>query len=104
MTVKRIASYIRQLDDPQQGLYARTTYQKWNEIKCFVKTMEHAEESATRAAATAAAIPPGYKLMPEVPTEAMLIAGKHTLECAADVFEKEQARRVYLSMLRAAKE
>lgn len=39
MSLARIQGYIRQLDDPQQGIYARTDRQKWEQMKVFVGSL-----------------------------------------------------------------
>lgn len=47
MSIGRIHQYMRQLDDPQQGLFRRTAQEKWDVLKAFVETLH--EDKQTEA-------------------------------------------------------
>lgn len=57
---------------------------------------------ALKQAPPAAAVPPGYALVPVEPTREMIFVGRYTLRVSINEPGGERARRVYLQMLASA--
>lgn len=55
MTVSRILNYIRQIDDPHQGLFQRNAREKWEVLKVFVEMLAESPPAPTAQQAPAQA-------------------------------------------------